>query len=455
MNTEQLERFDLEAPAFIFPAHIMRRAVGEVSAHSKAMQAARAVASNGYDLKDEDVFDWPALISNQQLDSWMTRMATSSLQNYAEDAKAGVAFMNSHKHYELPVGYSIDGTFEESGTPAEQYPRVLADFYTVRGLNVNGLDTDMFIKAMQTGLIRDVSIGFKEGEGFRYTCSVCGLDWFDWDCMHIPGVEYEVTDNPEADPSAQRTHTVLAFAWVENARLSEVSAVYDGATPDAGILKATRELRGGRLKPDVQRMLESKYRLHLPQTTKQFRGVQLNQSKEVNDIMAGENEKGTSGAPDNTHIVALAGYETNLRAFARGLNLEGVSINDATAPAVILDAVRAEIDRLRPLEAKAAEGAKLRKLLVDDAIKEGNRAFGDKFDAAAKTTMLESLDVDNVTTLRDSWKDIADAAFKGKTRASSDTPDEPQGDKDENGEGEGEGDTKGEPVVPAEAVGGV
>jgi len=43
---------------------------------------------------DEDIFIFPALISNNQLDSHFSRMDISTLRNFAQDATKGVAFQN-------------------------------------------------------------------------------------------------------------------------------------------------------------------------------------------------------------------------------------------------------------------------------------------------------------------------------------------------------------------------
>ena len=190
-------------------------------------------------------------------------MAESSLKNYAADADEGVAFLDSHDHRQR-MGYSLSGTYDGA-----EEPRVIAEFYTVRGLNLADLPTDNFIEGVQYGLIRDVSIGFKEGEGFQYTCNICKLNIFSWDCEHIPGFEYEVYagSGAESDPTGDdEPELVRCFAWIENARLSEVSAVYDGATPNAMIIKATRELRGGRLRAETRKILEATYRIQLPES---------------------------------------------------------------------------------------------------------------------------------------------------------------------------------------------
>jgi len=376
------------------------------------------------DVPDEDIFTFTAEISNSQLDSYFTKMAASSLKNYAADANAGIAFLNSHRHGELPIGYSINATYEEGASDDENFPRVMADFYTVRNLNITGLDTNQFINSVQYGIVRDVSIGFSRGE---YVCSVCGCDMWDWDCPHIPGVMYEVIDNPEADPDEQTTREILCFAWIEDARLSEVSAVFDGATPNAMITKARRELEAGRLKPATQRFLETQYRVKFKEPAilsgdRQTKENEMGEKDETKD-------KTLSGAPDNSEIYA------EMRSFARDFGLKTVRVGTQNDVMELLSEARTEITRLRGLEKDAADGVKLRKALVDDAVKEGVRANGDDFDEVAQRAMLEAMPVESVQSLRASWKGIGDKTFAGKGRTSldevesDDDPDETEGEE--------------------------
>ncbi len=401
-----LEQFDL-----VMPMPHYRMTIGKAFEASEEERAAVTKIA-GREIPTAELYTFPGECSNQNLDSYFTRMADSSLRNYAEDAADGVSFLDSHLHHQR-LGYSYAGRFmEENGTS-----RMLADFYTVRGLKLGAMATDDFIRGVDTGLIRDLSIGFKAGPGMMYRCGVCGLDMLrDWDCEHIPGLTYSVVANPEADPESQNRQEVIAFAWIENARLSEVSAVFDGSTPDAMIVtKATRELRGGRLKPSVQRMLESTYRVQLPESKKQFPG--FNSDDRENETMNGD-KPNSSGAPDNKLLEREVAIE---------VRAAGVEVKDGQTVQEMVAALRTEVDRLKPLEKDALEGRVLRKALLDDAIAEGVRAFGDKFNAEGKRTMLEGLDVETVTEMRASWKEIGDKVFKGGRQ----TQDNPEGDPKE------------------------
>src|SRR5688500_5929581 len=77
-----------------------------------------------------EFYYFDAEISNDLLDSHFTHMNEKTLSNYAEDANRGVAFLRGHNWHELPLGYSVSA--ELSSDKGRQ--RVLAGFYTVRGL---------------------------------------------------------------------------------------------------------------------------------------------------------------------------------------------------------------------------------------------------------------------------------------------------------------------------------
>lgn len=116
-----------------------------------------------------------------------------------------------------------------------------------------------------------------------------------WDCWHYPGREYEVEeDNPDGSKTVRK---VIATADVEDAHLAEISAVFKGATPGAVIIKALRDVDEGRMKPDVARFLEQRYRhldLHLSRTRQVFPG---NTSSEENRNMAQQNRDNETTAP--------------------------------------------------------------------------------------------------------------------------------------------------------------
>ena len=95
----------------------------------------------------DDTFLLRAEISNELLDSHFTHMSEKTLQNYAQDASTGVAFLRSHEWRSLPSGYSLNGQYLTN-----ERKLVQADFYSVRGL----ADTDDLIKRIEKNLVTRV-----------------------------------------------------------------------------------------------------------------------------------------------------------------------------------------------------------------------------------------------------------------------------------------------------------
>lgn len=187
-------------------------------------------------------------------------LAESTLKNIARDASAGVAFMNSHRAgglsspAELPFGRTFAGQFQEgvseSGIPVQ---RTVIGYYMRRGVHPNGAggpSTDDLDAGIRAGTIFDVSVGLRGGE---YFCNVCGnnLDALDENgkylCQHAPGTHHEMSkDEIQSIKENYPTNTKgVASYSIYDASLGEVSAVYDGAVPGAGINKVMSLAKSG------------------------------------------------------------------------------------------------------------------------------------------------------------------------------------------------------------------
>lgn len=224
-------------------------------------------------LDETPPFFWQSEISNDRQDSYFTRMKARTLRSFAKNARDGVSFQYSHDWKKLGLGQSIGGKYEElkGGDPdglTSANMRTVADFYTMPGMKMNAdMDTDSFILGVRSGVLRDVSVGFYAE---RMTCGVCGKDMILWwgynfgECTHVPGVEYD-DDNGKG----------VAYAWIENGILTEVSQVYDGATPGAGHLKAYSLAESGTVDGARIRMMERQLRMKLPNGAMQVQGIEL------------------------------------------------------------------------------------------------------------------------------------------------------------------------------------
>ena len=194
-------------------------------------------------LTKEEVFTFSGICSNDRLDSHLPKMdPTTTLRNYAEDLKNGVPLQENHDIWKNPYGRSYDGELLISSNENS----VRGHWYVMRDLELNGTKTNDVIRAIQGGIMKDMSVGFG-GNEIWYRCSSCKRSVFDWDCPHIPGLEDE--------------HGQMTFSWIVNGRLREVSTVYTGSTPGAYIDKAREYVQQGQLSKENISRLEQKYQV--------------------------------------------------------------------------------------------------------------------------------------------------------------------------------------------------
>lgn len=347
--------------------------------------------------EERQAFFWDAEISNTQIDSYHTHMLDGSLNNFADDARSGVGFLNSHRHNELPFGRSLAGRVEQG-----ERKRVVAEFFTLPGLNLNGVSTDDFIAGVRSGIVSDVSVGFHGGD---WWCDICGGNYRSYqDCQHFAGMRIETKDG-----------FVTCTVGIDNARLSEVSAVYDGATPDASILKAQRMAEAGELDPKLRVSLEARYRMKLP-VVRSFAGVDL-QHEEGNKM-------------DYEKLVADIRAELDIADDDKVLDSLKAIVAENQRLAEVEQNWQELGERVKELEPLAEEGRTYRDDLVEQALAEGIRAYGDKFDKETYETMLRSASLDVIKRMKDDWQSLGDDRFpRGRQTTDEGQPAPEQGKK--------------------------
>ena len=169
----------------------------------------------------------PACISSTTVDSHHSRMdLDTTLNNFVAEATVGVVTMDSHNN-QCGLGNTREGRLKEE--------QVWAELTVVPDTPLSALasypNTDIFIKMIRRGKIRDVSIG---ASGGMWECNICGKDmWRSGRCYHWPGIVYQI----EQDDGSFKEMTCIAI--IKDAHLSEVSFVYSGANPDAKIIENT------------------------------------------------------------------------------------------------------------------------------------------------------------------------------------------------------------------------
>lgn len=386
---------------------VVQRAVRAAPSAAALRELAAAKVLDPAILDEHEPFFWRAVISTDQLDAYYTRMAKSSLQNYAEDAKAGVSFQDSHltNGQERNLGQSVDGRFVNASAAGSA--RVEADFYTLLGVD-DRIDT--WVKRIRGGLMPDVSIGFYHP---RYVCGVCGNDLLGRECTHWPGFPYEVTDK-KGQPTGE---TATAFAWVEDARLGEASSVADGATPAAAVIKAMRAVEAGEVTPEQARLLEQRYRIRLPGAHHAWAGEGERQPP-VQPAPPTEPERAAPTPP-----VVIANTEGDVELSERILALvrargapETAVVNAELAVAWLegeverLNGVAGEYERAKPL---IADGTAYREAEISAALTNGVRALGDQFIEADWRSTLESMPIERIKLLSAGWAKTGDAQFAG------------------------------------------
>ncbi len=164
----------------------------------------------------------------------------TTLRNFETDAKTapGVALKDHHAYRSFGYGRSNNATLTDNNV-------LMIDFYILKNMEYEGQGrefrtSEKLIRAIEHGLINQVSVGFY---GEREVCNLCQREmrrWYWWDsadndeyCTHKPGKKYDVGDG------RMQTATYTVY----DAHLKEVSLVEFGSNRDTSIEKK-REMRG-------------------------------------------------------------------------------------------------------------------------------------------------------------------------------------------------------------------
>jgi hypothetical protein len=387
---------ELSRRVFTFQAPIGRgRSQEEWRRH-----AVEARAFTEEDVQKYNPYFWPALISNNRFDSHSTRMAVSSLRNYAAEAQAGVSYLYSHDNEEI-VGHSMGGRFV--GGQGDGVAHVDADFYAIPGMQLGTVSSDQVILAIDTRVLRYVSIGFYGGE---WICSICGNDIWDFEnCRHYPGYPAKIQADGE-------TREEICTADVENAHLAEVSSVYKGSTPGAIITKAEHDAKHGLLTPGLRSLIERRCHVTLPEKRVAVPGHgDRAENVEEKRTMPDKNKPAAAGAAQEE---GGAGEGDEQRAGggapagALAIGPESVAAHREFVGALLAEAGLAEggdeHSRLRQLLTRAADGEQYRTDLIAEALAEGVRAKGPTFDQETYRATLEGAPVATIKRMRDDWE---------------------------------------------------
>ena len=375
-----------------------------------------------------ELFLFSGVASNDRLDAYFTRMdPMTTLKNYVGNLREGVSLQSGHDITKNPFGRSYDA---QSLTTHEENA-VLGHWYMIRDLNINGENTNDLIRAIKSGIMRDLSIGFGGSEMY-HRCSSCGKDLFDHQCPHFPGLEDE--------------NGRMVFAWVVNATLREVSTVYKGATPGAYISssfvdKARSYVDQGQLSQTHIARLEGAYSTRLDDGRRSFylpkTAEQENKRNEEAENM-GDQERTYYSRNNLLGDIRQAVRENKIEkaAIYEVLGEEGDKFRQPEDIKLRNELGKdfCSVEAVRQLKKEAQQGRRYLADVIEDAVKARVRAFGDSFNAESYRAMLTtSGEIDHIKEEIDAYERMAKERFKpGRQTEPEKVPGEDQNEEENN-----------------------
>jgi hypothetical protein len=357
----------------------------------------------------DQVFTFSGNCSNDRMDSYMTKMdPLTTLRNYAEDLKTGISLQEGHDITKNPYGRSYDGQLIPSDD-SNTFNAVRGHWYILRDLNINGVNTNDTIRAIKSGIIRDMSVGFG-GDQMYYRCSSCGKDMFDWDCTHFPGLEDE--------------NGRMTFAWVVDAHLREVSTVYKGATPGAYIDKARQYVQQGQLSEKHIMKLENAYSIRLDDGKGRSFYFPKKEDEEMpqaarNNLLDDIRQAIRENKIEKSVVYDILAEEGDPFRQPDDIQIRNELGKDFAKP-----------EAIRQLKKEAQQGRRYLADVIDNAVAARVKAQGDTFNADSYRTMLTmSGDIDHIKEEIDSYERLAKARFTGGRQ--TENPEIPKKDEDE------------------------
>ena len=299
----------------------------------------------------------------------------TSLVNFEKEAKTApyVALKDHHAYRSFGYGRSANAHLTNKN-------ELFIDFFILKDMEYDAgsrefRTSEKLIRAIEHGLVNQVSVGFFGG---REICKLCNLpirrySYWDWEpqkeeqCTHKMGKEYDVGDG----------RMVKATYTVYDAHLKEVSLVEFGSNRQTSIEKK-REMRS--------------FMEELLMTDQEW-------IAKLRDALNIPNIKSTD-EPDTV-------VET-LQTEVGSLREQNETLKDEKAD----------------LLADAEDGKAYRESLIDEGIKQGNRAYGEKFDEEYHREYYADLPVDKLKEAIENNKKLGDAALPAG-RATSDEHEPP------------------------------
>lgn len=354
--------------------------------------------------EDDDKYWVRITASNAELDHHNSIMdPKTTLKNFEKDAKAepGVALKDHHAWRSFGYGRSADAML----TAANE---LLIDFFILKDMEYDGgsrefRSSEKLIRAIEHGLINQVSIGFY---GAREICNLCNLpirrySYWEWEperegqCTHKMGKQYE-NKNGKLETA---TYTVY------DARLKEVSLVEFGSNRNTAIEKKRylSDLSAGEV-AEVRSFMEELLMTDQEWIEKLRDALKVPTLKSTDEPDAVVQALETEVATLRTTVSTQKDEIADLTAASQAVDTESQAwvtkmrdafglkdVRSTDEPDAVLEKAKDEVtglredvetqkDEIADLQADAEDGKAYREARVDEAIKQGIRAYGDDFD---------------------------------------------------------------------------
>ena len=411
--------------------------------------------------EDQDRYWVRITASNDKLDRHNSIMdPETTLKNFEEDAKAkpGVSLKDHHAWRSFGYGRSANAMLNDKN-------ELLIDFFILKNMEYDGgsrefRTSEKLIRAIEHELINQVSIGFYDA---REVCNLCNLpirrySYWDWEperegqCTHKMGKKYENKDGK------METATYTVF----DARLKEVSLVEFGSNRHTSIEKQRFLMYGF---GDMPNMPESEVAARMRSFMEEFLMKDQEWIEKLRDALNVPSIRSTD-EPD----AVLRALETEVAGLRTTVSTQKDEIADLTnasqdvdtarqqlvttlrealdlkdvrstdEPETVLEKVTGEVTELREqvetqkdeiadLQAAAKDGEAYRDARVEEAIKQGIRAYGDDFDEAYHREYYGDMPLEKLETHIAQNKKKADAALPAGRSTTDDHEPPPERDK--------------------------
>ena len=309
--------------------------------------------------EDDDDKHWVRITAtNAELDLHNSIMdPKTTLKNFEKEAKTkpGVALKDHHGYKSFGYGRSGDAVLTDKN-------ELMIDFFILKNMEYSDYSLQfkssaLLIRAIEHELVNQASIGFF---GEREICNLCNLpirrySYWDWEperegqCTHKMGKKYENKDGK----METATYTVY------DAHLKEVSLVEFGSNRETSIDKKREMDEMGRHIETLCRSESKKFMEELLMTDQEWI-TRLRDALEIPSIKS-------TDEPD----AVVQKLETEVATLRQ-------QVDDGKDE--IADLTETHKGAITNLTADAEDGKAYREARIEEAIKQGNRAYGDDFD---------------------------------------------------------------------------